>query len=71
MFRETIALCHDASSGLGGPVERMCMSVPFQNKSHQALCQMISAREVADLEPFALENTEPLLDLVHPGAMDG
>lgn len=47
------------------------MSVPFHHKSHQALCQLIAAREVADLEPFALENTEPLLDLVHPGAMDG
>jgi hypothetical protein len=71
MFKETVALCHNASSGFGGPVERVCMSVPFHHKSHQALCQLIAVREVADLKPFVLENTEPLLDLVHPGAMDG
>src|SRR5712692_9441725 len=71
LWRETIALCHDASSRLGGPVERVCMGVPFRDICHQALCQLIAVREVADLEPFALENTEPLLDLVHPGAMDG
>lgn len=66
-----MALCHDASSGLGGPVERVCRDVPFRHEGHQALCQLIAVSEVADREPFALEKTEPLLDLVHPGALHG
>jgi hypothetical protein len=50
-----------------GPVEWVRMSIPLSDESHQALCQMIEVREIADLKSFALQDAEPLLDLVHKG----
>ena len=45
------------------------MRIPFGDKGHQALGQVIQISEVTDAEPLALEDAEPLLDLIHPGAM--
>ncbi len=45
------------------------MSIPFSNKGHQALCQVMEIGEIAELESFALHYAEPLFDLIHPGAM--
>ena len=45
------------------------MGIPFGNEGHDALGQMIQAGEITDAEPFALEDTEPLLYLIHPRAM--
>jgi len=43
-----VALCHNASSGLVDRGSRVCMSVPFRDICHQALCQLIAVREVAE-----------------------
>jgi len=45
------------------------MSVPFGDEGHQVISQMSAIGEVTDLKPLALQNAEPLLDLVHPGTM--
>ncbi len=45
------------------------MGIPFRDEGHQAFCQTIEVREVADAQPLALQNAKPLFDLVHPGAM--
>jgi hypothetical protein len=45
------------------------MFIPFCNKSHQPLCQVLLVRKISDPQAFALQNREPLLDLIRPGAM--
>ncbi len=47
------------------------MSIPFSHKGHQAFCQMTQVREIADAQPLALQNAEPLRDLIHPLTVDG
>lgn len=47
----------------------MSILVPFRDKGHQALSQMIQVGEIADTQPLALHKAEPLFDLVHPRAM--
>ncbi len=61
-----ITLGHHFGRRLGGPVERMRMGIPFSDEGHQALCQTIEVREIADTQPLTLHNAKPLLDLVHP-----
>src|SRR6266536_5428613 len=63
----SFTLGHDFGGRLGGPIEGMRVLVPFENKGHQTLSQMIQIGKVADAEPFALENAEPLLHLIHKG----
>lgn len=46
------------------------MSIPFGDESHQAIGQKTAVREVTNLKSLALQDTEPLLYLIHPGAMD-
>lgn len=46
------------------------MRIPFRNKGHQPLGEVVQVREVADAQPLTLHQAEPLLDLVHPGAMN-
>src|SRR5712692_1194786 len=60
---------HDLRCRLEGPVKRVRVSVPFCDEGQQALSQLIQVSEVADAEPLSLQKTEPLLYLVHPGAM--
>jgi hypothetical protein len=45
------------------------VSIPFGDEGHQALGEMREIREITDVEPLALQDAEPLLDLVHPGTM--
>src|SRR5436305_5709684 len=45
------------------------MGIPFSNEGHQTFCQMMEIGEIAELESLTLHDAEPLLDLVHPGAM--
>jgi hypothetical protein len=48
----------------------MCLSIPFNDKGHQAISEVIKVGEVEDAQPLPLQNTEPLLHLVHPRAVD-
>jgi hypothetical protein len=45
------------------------VGIPLADKGHQAISQLSAISEVTDLKPLALYNTEPLLDLVHPGTV--
>lgn len=65
----SLILRHDFSGRFGRPVERMCMSIPLRDKGHQLSSQVIQVSEVADTQPLALHNAEPLLDLIHSGAV--
>ena len=47
---------------------RMGMRIPFSDKGHQAISQMSEIGEVTDLKPLALQDAEPLLNLVHKGS---
>jgi hypothetical protein len=49
----------------------MGMFIPFRDKGHQSLRQVLLVRKISDPQPLALQNREPLLDLVHPGTMHG
>jgi len=53
------------------PLKRMGIFIPFCNKGHQSLRQMLLVRKIGNLQPFALQNRKPLLDLVHPRTMHG
>src|SRR6266496_4517708 len=47
----------------------MSIGIPFRDKGHEPLSQVIQVGEIADTKPLALYDTEPLIDLVHPGTM--
>jgi len=49
----------------------MRLSIPFGDICHEPLSQVIQVGEVADVQPLALENAQPLLYLIHPGTMHG
>jgi len=49
----------------------MGMFIPFCDKGHQPLRQMLLVRKIGDPQPLALQDRAPLLDLVHPGTMHG
>jgi hypothetical protein len=49
----------------------MGLRIPLGNKGHSLSSQMIHISEIADTQPLALQNAEPLLHLIHPGAMRG
>ena len=61
----------DLLEGLGRPAEGMSDLVPFINECEQLVLEFLKAGEIRRHEPFALQDGEPLLDLVHPGTMDG
>ena len=64
------AFGEDLGERLFCPLEGMGHFVPFLDERHQSFCQVGFVLEVGDAESFALEDAEPLLDLVHPRAMD-
>ena len=45
--------------------------VPLLDEGHEPFGQVGFVLEVGDAKPLALEDAEPLFDLVHPRAMDG
>ena len=47
------------------------MCIPFCDKRQQPFRKMFFVRKIGNAQPFALQNREPLLYLVHPGAMHG
>ena len=64
-------LGHDLGHGLRGPVERMRMLIPFVNELVELRTQVVFGFKIHDSQAFALEDTEPLFHLIHPGAMHG
>ena len=45
--------------------------IPFRDKRQQPFREMFFVRKIGNAQPFALQNREPLLSLVHPGTMHG
>ena len=45
------------------------MAIPLADERVYALGQGVLVREIDNAQPFALQNAEPLLHLIHPGAM--
>src|SRR5438128_2615795 len=62
---------HHFSDRFSRPLKRMGMFIPFCDKGHQPLRQVLLVRKIGDPQPLALQDREPLLDLVHPGTMHG
>ena len=48
----------------------MRVGVPFEHKGHQSISSLCEAGKVGNAESFPLEDTEPLLHLIHPRTMD-
>ena len=48
----------------------MCHLVPFSNKLFDLSLEHRLRRKVSDAKTLPLENRKPLLDLIHPRAMD-
>ena len=63
---EGLDIGHDLCHGLGCPFERMSSVVPLFDVEIDFVAQILDRGEVWDLETLALEDAEPLLDLVHP-----
>ena len=47
------------------------MLIPFLNELLQLCVKLIFGFKICNAQAFALENTEPLFHLIHPGAMHG
>ncbi len=47
------------------------MLIPFLNELLQLCVKLIFGFKICNVQAFALENTEPLFHLIHPGAMHG
>jgi hypothetical protein len=59
-------LGHDLRHGFRGPVERMCVLIPFTNELVDLGLEMVFRFKISDTQAFALEDAEPLLHLIHP-----
>lgn len=46
------------------------MGVPLGDKLHDRLIHCLFGGEIGKTEPLSLQDTEPLLDLIHPGAVN-
>lgn len=49
----------------------MSSVIPLVNEKTDLVAQILDGLKVGDRETFTLQNAEPLLDLIHPGAVDG
>ena len=45
------------------------MLIPLGNARHDLRLHVLLAGQVSDPKPLALRDTEPLFDLIHPGAV--
>jgi len=63
------AFRHYLGYGFARPVEWVCSRVPLRNKSLQSFSQRLFVGKISNTQTLALENAEPLLNLIHPGAM--
>jgi hypothetical protein len=48
----------------------VCVLIPFTNELSNLGLEVLFRVKIRDAQAFALENAEPLLHLVHPGAVD-
>ena len=62
--------CHNLSDRLRRPVEWVRVLIPFTNALSDLGLEVFFRVKIRDAQAFALENAEPLLHLVHPGAVD-
>ena len=44
--------------------------IPFRNEGVEFMLQVLHGGKVRNFQPLALEDTEPLFDLIHPGTVD-
>lgn len=49
----------------------MCVPIPLGDKVHNFGLHVRLGGKIGHSEPLTLQNTEPLLDLIHPRAMRG
>src|SRR5258708_7045194 len=64
------AFGQDFCHGRCRPIKGMRVEVPIVDKGNESIRQLGQASKVRNAESLALQNTKPLLDLVHPGTMD-
>jgi hypothetical protein len=57
---------HDVGYRLGGPVAWMGMLIPFLDELVELGAKMICRFKIYHTSAFALQDTEPLFDLIHP-----
>ena len=62
--------CHHLRDRLRRPVEWVRVLIPFTNELSNLGLEVLFRVKSCDAQAFALENAEPLLHLVHPGAVD-
>ena len=62
---------HHFCDRLGRPFERMSYLVPLVDVEIDFVSQVFDGCKVWDFESFALEDAEPLLNLVHPRTVNG
>ena len=67
----SLTLCHDLGNRLCSPVEGVGVFVVMGDVGKDLLAKCVRGLEVGESESLPLENAEPLLDLVHPRAMNG
>src|SRR3982751_1929643 len=60
----------DLIEGVGGPAEGMGGLVPLGDEPEDGVLEGGEVGEAGGAEPLASEDPEPLLDRVHPGAVD-
>src|SRR3954470_8664433 len=60
----------DLIEGVGGPAEGMGDLVPLGDEPEDGVLEGGEVGEAGGAEPLASEDPEPLLDRVHPGAVD-
>jgi hypothetical protein len=59
-------LGHDLRHGFRGPVEGMCVLIPFTNERPDLGLEVVCRFKISDTQAFALEDAEPLFHLIHP-----
>jgi hypothetical protein len=64
--RESRCLGHDLGHGYGGPVAWMGMLIPFLEELVDLCTSMVFGFNIRDPQAFALQDTEPLFDVLHP-----
>jgi hypothetical protein len=62
--------CHHLRDRLRRPVEGVRMLIPFTNERSNLGLEVCFRVKIRDAPAFALQDAEPLLHLIHPGAGD-
>jgi hypothetical protein len=57
---------HHLGNRLSGPVERMCLVIPFLDELFNLLTQVVFGVKIDDSQALPLDNATPLFNLVHP-----